>query len=70
MNSMSALAGGFLGAGTRVEVETASGSFRGELSRSYDGRGDVELHCAGHYVRFHRSCLVRVRALGTAVRER
>jgi hypothetical protein len=67
---MSALAGGFLRAGTRVEVETVSGSYRGELTRSYDGRGDVELHCAGHYLRFQRSCLLRVRSLGTAMRQR
>lgn len=69
MNAMSDSAGGILRAGTLVEVETSSGSFRGELTRSYDGRGDVELHCAGHYLRLHRSCLLRVRPLGAAMRQ-
>jgi hypothetical protein len=67
---MSALAGGSLRAGTRVEVETASGSYRGELTRSFDGHGDVELHCAGHYLRLHRSCLLRVRPLDTEMPQR
>ena len=60
---MSALDADSLRAGTRVEVETASGSYRGELTRSYDGSGDVELLCAGHYVRLHRWCVRRMRAL-------
>jgi hypothetical protein len=70
MNAMSDSADGFMRAGTRVEVETASGSFRGELTRSFDGRGDLELHCAGHYLRLHRSCLLRVRPLDTSMRQR
>ena len=60
---MSALDADSLRAGTRVEVETESGSYRGELLRSDDGRCDVELRCAGHHVRLHRWCVRRVRAL-------
>jgi hypothetical protein len=70
MNAMSASAADSLSAGTRVEVETASGSYRGELTRSHDGRSDVELRCAGHYLRLHRSCVRRVRSLDDAMPER
>lgn len=64
---MSALDADSLRAGTRVEVETVSGSYRGELTRSDDGRGDIELRCAGHYVRLHRWCVRSVRALDDPV---
>jgi hypothetical protein len=57
-------------AGTRVEVETVSGSYRGELTQSYDGRRDVELRCAGHYLRLRRSCVRRVRSLDNAMPQR
>jgi hypothetical protein len=70
MNAMSDSADGFMRAGTLVEVETASGFYRGELTRSYDGRRDLGLHCAGHYLRLHRSCLLRVRPLDTSMRQR
>jgi len=70
MNAMSDSAGAIMRAGTLVEVETASGSYRGQLTRPYDGRRDVELHCAGHYLRLHPSCLLRVRRLDTAIRQR
>lgn len=52
-----------LKAGTLVEVETASGAYRGTLTQAYDGRTDVELRCAGHQVRLHRWCIDRVVAL-------
>ena len=60
---MSALDADSLRAGTRVEVETLSGSYRGELTRSHDGPGDIELRCAGHYIRLNRCCIRRVRTL-------
>jgi hypothetical protein len=49
--------------GTLVEVETASGSYRGTLTKAYDGRSDVELCYAGHRVRLHRWCIKRVLAV-------
>jgi hypothetical protein len=49
-----------LKAGTLVEVETASGSYRGTLTKAYDGRTDVELRCAGHQIRLHQRCITRV----------
>ena len=50
--------------GTLVEVETASGSYRGTLTRPLDRGSDVELRCAGHYLRVERRSIYRVRALG------
>jgi hypothetical protein len=63
MNAMRASEADSLRAGTRVEVETAAGSYRGELTRSHDGASDVELRYAGHHLRLHRWCVHRVRAL-------
>jgi hypothetical protein len=51
-----------LKAGTLVEVETTSGSYRGTLTKTYDGTTDVELRYAGHQVRLHRWCVHRVLA--------
>jgi hypothetical protein len=51
-----------LKAGTLVEVETASGSYRGTLIKAYDGSTDVELRYAGHKVRLHRWWIDRVLA--------
>jgi hypothetical protein len=52
-----------LAAGTKVQVETVDGCFRGTLIRSLKRDSDVELHCAGHDIRFDRRCIRRVRAL-------
>jgi hypothetical protein len=54
----------WLKAGTLVEVETTSGSYRGTLTKAYDGSTDVELRYAGHQVRLDRSCIRRVLACG------
>jgi hypothetical protein len=53
---------GSLKAGTLVEVETTSGSYRGTLTKAYDGSTDVELRYAGHQVRLRRWCIQRVLA--------
>jgi hypothetical protein len=59
-----------LEAGTTVQVETIDGSFRGILTRPLENGSDVELRCAGHYVRLDRRCIRRVRALnGDQVQE-
>jgi hypothetical protein len=67
MNAMSAPDADALRPGTLVEVETAAGSYRGELTRANDGGSDVELRYAGHHIRLHRWCLYRVRALDNAM---
>ena len=51
-----------LEAGTLVEVETTSGSYRGTLTKAYDGSADVELRYAGHHLRLDRWCIQRVLA--------
>jgi hypothetical protein len=54
-----------LDAGTKVQVETIDGCFRGVLIRPLerDSESDVELRCAGHYFRLYRWTVRRVRAL-------
>jgi tRNA U55 pseudouridine synthase TruB len=52
-----------LAAGTKVQVETVDGCFRGTLIRPLERDSDVEIRCAGHYVRLDRRCIRRVRAL-------
>jgi hypothetical protein len=59
-----------LDAGTVVQVETLDGCFRGTLTRPLENGSDVELCCAGHYLRLDRGCIRRVRALdGDPVQE-
>jgi hypothetical protein len=57
-------------AGTPVEVETVSGSYRGMLIKPHHPGTDVELRCAGHYVRVHWLSVHRVRALGRTMQPR
>jgi hypothetical protein len=53
-----------------VQVETVDGCFRGTLTRPLENGSDVELRCAGHYLRLDRSRIRRVRALnGDPVQE-
>jgi hypothetical protein len=52
-----------LDAGTEVQVETVDGWFRGTLTGPLEDGSDVELRCAGHYVRLDSRCIRRVRAL-------
>ena len=52
-----------LDAGTLVQVETVDGCFRGTLTRPLENDSDVELRCAGHYLRLDRECIRRVCAL-------
>jgi hypothetical protein len=59
-----------LDAGIMVQVETVNGSFRGTLIRPLEHGSDVELRCAGHYLRLDRRCIRSVRALsGDPVQE-
>jgi hypothetical protein len=50
-------------AGAMVQVETAVGCFRGRLIRPLQSGSDVDLRCAGHYLRLDRGRIRRVRAL-------
>ena len=59
MDGVNGLDADSLPAGTEVEVETASGSYRGTLTRPYSRGSDVELRCAAHYVRVHRRSIHR-----------
>jgi hypothetical protein len=52
-----------LAAGTKVQVETVNGCFRGTLIKSLKRDSDVELHCLGHDIRLDRRCIRRVRVL-------
>jgi hypothetical protein len=52
-----------LPAGTVVQVETVDGCLRGTLTRALESGSDVELLCAGHYLRLDRRSIRRVGAL-------
>ncbi len=65
MDAVTELNGDSMRVGTLVEVETASGSYRGTLTQPLDRSTDVELRCAGHYLRVERRSIYRVRALGS-----
>jgi hypothetical protein len=65
MNAMSAPDADALRPRTLVEVETAAGSYRGELTRTHNCDSDVELRYAGHHIRLHQWCVYRVRGLDT-----
>jgi len=54
-----------LDAGTLVQVESAAGCFSGTLTRPLEKGSDVELRCAGHYLRLDRRCIRRVRVLSS-----
>ena len=49
--------------GTRVEVETSSGCFRGTLIQPLEEGSDIELRYAGHYIRLHWWSVRKVRPL-------
>jgi hypothetical protein len=55
-----------LPAGTVVQIETVDGCLRGTLTRPLESGSDVELRCAGHYLRLDCRSICRVRALSDA----